>query len=251
MTSNLPFSGSLGGPPPLRTVVKASLFLDLDGTIAPIKQKPSDVGADENRNVLLATLAERLDGRLAIVSGRTISELDRILSGQVGPLAGVHGLQRRSAAGDRIDTAVHSGIAVARATLKDVLRKHRGVILEDKGCSLALHYRCAPDAEKLVKSLALSLAEETGLILQQGAMVVELRTPGPNKADAIDSFLGESPFSDSAPIFIGDDLTDECGFDLVRKRGGMGIIVAANRLTNAEYKLEDVDAVFRWLQGAD
>lgn len=249
MNISLPFSSSLGAPPRLERLDHVSLFLDLDGTIAAIESRPSDVRSDNSRNALLSAVSNRLGGRLAVISGRTIEELDQILSYKIVPLAGVHGLERRRADGQRNDAPVHPGIAIARPIFKDIQLSDGGIILEDKGSSLALHYRCAPNAERIIKAAAMKLADETGLVLQRGAMVVELRAPGPNKADAISSFLNEPPFEASMPIFIGDDLTDECGFDIAHKLGGFGIIVGNHRLTKAGYKLDGVNAVMAWLRG--
>lgn len=145
MSSHLPFSASLTPPPPLGAMGEPSLFLDFDGTLASIEMTPSDVKFDRTRISLLLALSERLDGRLAIVSGRTIAGLDAVLLRQVVPMAGVHGLQRRNAFGIRTDAPVHNGLAVARAVFEDISRNDDGIILEDKGCSIAIHYRRVPE----------------------------------------------------------------------------------------------------------
>ena len=93
------------------------------------------------------------------------------------------------------------------------------------------------------------LAQATGLVLQLGDMVAELRTPGADKGMAVSAFLREPPFTGATPVFIGDDLTDEDGFVAAKRLGGFGVLVGEPRPTEARYRLADTDAVARWLKG--
>ena len=224
-----------------------ALFLDLDGTLATIAPLPSDVQPNSERNALLMRLREFLDGRLAVVSGRTIFDVDRILNGSVIAVAGTHGLERRSASGEIHRTPPHPRLADARNALAALARTRAGSLLEDKGASVALHYRSVPQAEDEIRALGRNLAEATGLSLQEGKMVIELRTPGPGKGDAIAAFMDEAPFKGARPVFLGDDLTDEHGFELVECAGGEGVLVGSPRETHASRGLADVDAVLAWL----
>lgn len=225
-----------------------ALFLDLDGTLAPIAPRPRDVGADSARNRLLAALARRLDGRLAVVSGRAIEDIDRILDGAVRAVAGVHGLTRRSGGGLVVAAPPHPGLARARRAFERFAAGHPGLLVEDKAVSVALHYRAAPACREGALALADRLARETGLAAQPGAAVVELRTPGPGKGDAVAAFLAEPPFTGCRPVFVGDDLTDEDAFGFVERVGGLGVLVGPARDTAASHRLADVAAVLAWLE---
>ena len=226
-----------------------SLFLDLDGTLAPFTDLPEEVGPDIARNVLIRNLALRLDGRLAIISGRPITDIDRILEGVVPAVAGSHGLQRRDARLDMIVAPVHSGVAQARQEIAAFVRKYPELHVEEKPLSVALHYRSEPTLEPVVEVFAEDLVRRTGLKLQRGVMVVEFLTPGMDKGRAIRAFMVEPPFAGTVPVFVGDDLTDEDGFRVVRSFGGTGVLVGGLRETWADYRLGNVEAVHHWLEG--
>ncbi len=225
-----------------------SLFLDLDGTLAPLAPRPQDVVADPTRNALLAALSSRMQGRVAVVSGRTIEDVDRILSGKIQAVAGVHGLTRRTSDGRFILAALHPGLGETRAAFKAFAAALPGLLIEDKTASIALHYRGAPQLERQAIALAERLAAKTGLVAQRGAAVIELRTPGADKGDAVAAFLAEPPFVGGRPVFVGDDLTDEDAFIFVERMGGQGVLVGPKRDTAASRRLEDVAAVLTWLQ---
>lgn len=236
-------------PPPPYLPAAAALFLDLDGTLAPIMPRPQDVGPDRRRALLITQLARRLAGRVAVISGRALDDLDRILEGEVTPIAAIHGLHRRDAAGVVSRAVPHPGIADARAVLSRLARCEEGLQFEDKGLSVGLHYRHAPGAAEAVIEAAERLARTTGLILQMGDMVAELRTPGQDKGHAVAAFLSEVPFLGATPVFVGDDLTDEDGFAAAARLGGFGVLVGAPRPTAAHYRLDDAGAVMNWLEG--
>ncbi len=121
--------------------------------------------------------------------------------------------------------------------------------LEDKGLSLALHYRRAPDLAGTVVEAARQIARSNDQALQLGDMVAEIRTPGFDKGTAVEAFMSEAPFQGAVPIFVGDDLTDEDGFRAAQALGGLGVLTGPQRLTGARYRLADVAAVRRWLEG--
>ena len=239
----------LATPNPLRLGTTA-LFLDLDGTLAPIADRPQDVHPDPRRSDLLARLSERLGGRLAIVSGRTLADVDRILEGRVIPVAAVHGLVRREADGRTAQAAPHPALSRAALALRRMAGAGEGMIVEDKGLSATLHYRMAPDQADRAQAAADRLAAETGLSLQKGDMVVELRTPGPDKGDSVMRFMAASPFAGAMPVFVGDDLTDEDGFAAAAELGGYGVLVGPSRDTKAAYRLAGVEEALAWLEAA-
>lgn len=240
----------LDRPPNHLALDGAALFLDLDGTLAPIAARPEDVRPDPRRNTLLTGLAQRLKGRLAVVSGRSLDDIDRILEGRIACVAAIHGLVRRDAQGVVGEAPPHPGLAAARAALADFVAADPRLLMEDKSLSLTLHYRLAPDRAQEAVDLAERLATVTGLALQPGDMVVELRTPGASKGDAIRAFMAETPFKGARPVFLGDDMTDEHGFFAAQQLGGYGILVGPPRRTTARYRMEGVEATLAWLEQA-
>jgi trehalose 6-phosphate phosphatase len=224
-----------------------ALFLDIDGTIAPIEASPDRVGPSAHRNRLLHALNGRLAGALGILSGRTIEDVDRILDRPAAAVGAVHGLLRRGADGVLTAPEPAPGMAEARVRLEPLARAHPGVLLEDKRHALAVHYRGAPEAAEAVAEACRAVSALTGLTVQQGHMVVELRTPGASKGDALGAFMSELPFAGRRPIMVGDDLTDESAFAVATELGGFGVLVGEGRPTSAQFSLKSVDAVLRWL----
>ena len=236
--------------PPSLDLACTSLFLDLDGTLADIAQTPGEVGPVARRTRVLQAVGRALDGRLAILSGREIREVDRILEGSVPCVAGLHGLDRRIADGRIDSTPPHPALPDARACLSQLARAERGLLLEDKGTSVAIHYRLRPEAGPAVIDCARRLSRQTGLVLQEGHMVAELRTPGPDKGEALAAFMSEVPFSSGKPVMIGDDLTDEDAFAAAIALGGEAILIGQPRRSRARWRLEDPAALLAWLEAS-
>lgn len=228
-------------------ILRPSLFLDLDGVLAPIAATPEMVGPSERRTENLRRVADRLGGRIAVVSGRRIIDIDRICEGAVVAAAGVHGLERRRADGTLDRAMPAAGLVDALAAMADFASRHPGLIVEDKGLAVTLHYRQAPERGGEVAALAERLAERHGLALQLGHMVAELKTLGADKGQALAQFMAEPPFIGSVPVMVGDDLTDEDGFVAASRLGGFGVLVGPGRQTAARYSLADSDAVLNWL----
>lgn len=239
----------LPAPKPL-VLRDCALFLDLDGTLAPIAARPQDVHPDPRRTDLLERLAGALDGRLAVVTGRTLADVDRILEGRVAAVAAVHGLVRRDARGLLHEHAPHPRLHEAAEAFRRFAARDSGLLVEEKGLSVALHFRLARSCADAARACARRLAAETGLTLQDGDMVEELRTPGPTKADSVRAFMAEPPFAGATPLFLGDDVTDEDGFAAARALGGAGVLVGVARPTGAQYRLPGVEATLAWLEAA-
>ncbi|MBU1375355.1 MAG: trehalose-phosphatase [Alphaproteobacteria bacterium] len=239
----------LPAPKPLR-FGDAALFLDVDGTLAPIAARPQDVGPDARLTRVLDRLKEGLDGRLAVVSGRTLEDIDRILEGRIVCVSAVHGLVRRDCDGTLHLPAAHPGMARATAAFRKFAAEDPGLLVEEKGPSVALHFRQARARALDARALARRIAEETGLALQEGDMVEELRTPGPSKGDSIRDIMATEAFQGAVPVFAGDDATDEHGFAEVERLGGFGVLVGRPRETHARFGLRNVEDVLAWLEAA-
>ncbi|WP_376751999.1 trehalose-phosphatase [Brevundimonas nasdae] len=233
--------------PPVRGDHMA-LFLDMDGVLAPLAPTPGEVGPVARRTAALKALDLRLGGRVAIISGRTIAEIDRISDHALTAASGVHGLERRRHDGETERKPTDDGVAYALEAFEAFAAHRPGMIVEDKGVSAGLHYRGAPDQARAAEALADRLQIETGLTLQPGHMVLELKTPGATKGTALTAFMREAPFKDALPVMVGDDVTDEDGFEAAKALGGYGVLVGPVRPTAARYGLDDVDAVLTWLE---
>ena len=178
---------------------------------------------------LLERLRSALSGAVALVSGRPIAELDRIFAPRVWPAAGVHGLERRDALGTRhLRHVVDEGmLAVARYRLRRLSEHLPGTLFEDKGLTVALHYRQVPQHAPRIRREARRIADELGGDFQvlEGRKVVELRPGGATKADAVRDFLREAPFAGRRPVYIGDDITDAEALREAERLGGVSVAV--------------------------
>jgi trehalose 6-phosphate phosphatase len=226
-----------------------AFFLDVDGTLVDFADRPHEVRIDEDLERLLRELHSAAGGALALISGRSVSDVDRLFASRQFCVAGQHGAERRDAA-----QMVHRhGLPLARLrgagdTLRRFSAAHPALVLEDKGMNLALHYRLAPhlasDVRGAVQDIAKDLGEE--FEVQKGKMVFEIKPSGKDKGTAIAEFMKEKPFRDRMPVFIGDDHTDEYGFRIVNRLGGHSVKVGRGP-TTARWRLPDASAVRAWL----
>lgn len=237
-------------PPPTNLLDGASLFLDFDGTLVDIVERPDAVAVDAPLAMLLEELADRLQGRLAIISGRPRAEIDALFGHCAFAVGGSHGLELRWPDGRSRTPDPPANLPRLIGRLRDAAARYSGTLVEEKPFGVALHYRAAPQHEGACRRLAEALAEESGYALQAGKMVFELRMRGGNKGAALEAFMTEPPMRGTRPFFVGDDLTDEDAFRAAAAAGGAGILVGAARPSAARYRLPDVAAARAWLAAA-
>ncbi len=227
-------------------------FLDVDGTLIELADTPDAVHVDAALLELIARLYRASGGAVALISGRAIADLQQHLGTLRLPLAGQHGLERCDAAGCTwVQTAPPAAKSAIKRALAPVLARHPGLLLEDKGLTLALHYRRAPQlaayALRLMERLAASAG--AGLEVQRGKCVAEIKPAGIDKGTALADYLAQPPFKGRRPVFIGDDRNDERGFAEVNKLKGISIKVGKGA-SCARFRLRDVAAVRLWLGDA-
>jgi trehalose 6-phosphate phosphatase len=226
------------------------LFLDVDGTLIPLVDTPFDSCADEALTRLLREVSERLGGAVALVSGRSIEYLDALFAPLRLPCAGLHGVERRKASGALHGASFQdSHLDHARSALADLVQNHPGTLLEDKGRTIAVHFRMAPQFESDVRARVMEIAASLGhdYHVQSGSMMLEIKPRGFNKGHAVAAFLREPPFSGRTPVYLGDDLTDLDGFKVVEEHRGLSIAVGER--VRGRYRLVDPGAVAAWLRG--
>ena len=228
-----------------------SLLLDFDGTLVDLVDRPDAVVADTHLKALLNRLAGTFEGRIALVSGRSIAQLFGFFGQSLTRFGfvGSHGAEVQVGV-QRVASVRPEALGAVEQAMRSAFGQEEGIIIEPKSLGVALHYRLAPMAEAKVRNFARELAEASGLMIQEGKMMIELRASGHDKGTGIVDLMAHSPFSGTRPIFIGDDLTDEAGFAAAERRGGFGVLVGTERSTAARYRLSDVAAVHDWLGGA-
>jgi trehalose 6-phosphate phosphatase len=245
-----PAPAPLAAPPRPDRSARWALFLDLDGTLVGFSDDPAATELVPGTLGALRALDRALDGALAIVSGRALDDLDRLLGDFRPATAGKHGHEWR--AGDRSATVLQpprETLEAARAATRALAAALPGVRLEDKGTAFALHYRERPEHQAAVLAGAERIVGEVEqhFVVQRGDHVVELLPPGADKGRALAKLMSLPPFARRTPVAIGDDLTDEHMFEAAASLGGFGIVVGARRPTAARFALADPDEVVAYL----
>lgn len=227
---------------------RPALLLDFDGTLVPITRTPDEVRVTDDLRALLAQALERLDGRVAVISGRSIEQLDALWGKTLSPVtvAASHGLELRHHGRLRAPPPASIFAKLTRATEARFGARH-GVVIELKSFGLGLHYRLAPGLRDAVRKWADECASEHDLVIQEGDMVYELRLPGADKGDAVRAIMRLPAFAASRPTYIGDDFTDIAAIEAARGCGGRGIAVGERIAGHADAVLADPAAVRHWI----
>lgn len=248
----MPMDRASQRPPPPSPAEDWALFLDVDGCLLDLAQAPDAVVVPIGLPATLSGLARRLDGAIALISGRALANVERLFGALHLPIAGLHGLERRSTVRTQAAPQPPPAWDVVRVDAQRIVANHPGTLFEDKGAALALHWRNAPHAaDQLQAFAAATLPRLPGYRLQQGNHVVELRPNAGDKGSAIAALLEEPPFKGRVPVFAGDDITDEAGFATVNARGGLSVLVGDRQPSCAHYALPDPAAVRTWLASAN
>jgi trehalose 6-phosphate phosphatase len=232
-----------------RITPDTALFLDFDGTLVELASQPESVLVPEGLSETLAALSGQLHGALALVSGRGLLDLDGFLAPLRLPAAGEHGAQRRRADGELFSASAVDLNRVVEAA-EGLVQAHPGLRLERKSLALSLHYRHAPELEDTcLQIMREAVRLSPGVDLMQGKCVIDFKPSGVDKGKAIAAFMAEAPFAGRIPIFAGDDVTDEAGFDRVQRMGGHAIKVGPGP-SLAQHRCPGVGRLTAWLQSA-
>jgi trehalose 6-phosphate phosphatase len=229
-----------------------ALFLDVDGTLLDIREHPADVVADHSLIDLLGHSARRVSGALCLITGRALDDVDRIFAPARFPTAGAHGAEIRLPDGRRADPPEVLFPDAAFTRLARFVESQPGLLLEKKHGGASLHYRKAPQLADACHDEVHAILAEIGddFRLIAGKMVFEIAPGSHDKGKAIATFMENNPFAGRQPVFLGDDVTDEDGFQVVNAQGGISIVVGDRENTQARYRLPDVESVRTWLRSS-
>src|ERR1700730_9829418 len=208
---------------------ETAILLDIDGTLLDLMPTPRQVWVPPGLANTLDRLLTRTSGALALVSGRSLNDIDLIFAPAQFPAVGGHGAEMRLiAAGEAAVIHAPPMDKELKRRLAAIARLSPGILLEDKGYSLALHYRLAPHAEKAIyEAVSLIRADlpHAPIEVLPGKCVCEIKHAGFNKASGVIELMNHAPFKGRRPIFIGDDVTDESVFAIMPDFGGLAFSV--------------------------
>ena len=239
-------SGSFDAPT-LADPDKVALFLDLDGTVLDIAQVPEEVTTPPDLTAALGRLQARLDGALAVLTGRKIEDVDRLLSPLRLTAAGVTGAK------SVLSRKVTSRPAVVRFRRGSSRRSRnlspRPLVLLEKGISIAVHYRAVPKMQPALETELRRLLGRYGsrLALSHGRRVFELVPDGATKGTALARLMRSPRFRQRVPVVIGDDQPDEAALTVAAERGGLGHKVGGEHFHAGGTHFKGPGEVRKWL----
>jgi trehalose 6-phosphate phosphatase len=230
---------------------KVAILLDVDGTLLDIAATPREVFVPESLRETLQRLLDRTGGALALVSGRPLADLDLIFAPLKLPAVGGHGAEIRRSPTSNVDRGHAAPLAEdVKRRFAEIAALGPGILIEDKGFGIALHYRLAPEKEDVIRAaVAMICDEEThlGLEVLPGKAVLEIKGRGFTKGTALQQLMQYPPFKGRRPVFIGDDRTDEHAFAVLPEFDGVGLSVGRPAPGAAEY-FDTPNDVRLWLE---
>lgn len=235
-------------PPPVLAPARTAFFLDVDGVLAPIVPDPQEARVGAPMRAILDRLSGRAGQALALISGRSVAQIDRMLAPLVLPAVGVHGLERRLHDGDvtrfAFDAQAHAGLVAA---VSDFAARQTGLEADPKPGAVALHYRKRPDLADDCRAFMQDRCDaDPQLAMIAGKMVLELVYGRQTKGEAVAYLMTQPSFAGRVPFFAGDDVTDETAFAQVNRMDGISVKVGAGE-TAARYRVPDIAALARYL----
>jgi trehalose 6-phosphate phosphatase len=246
--TNSQLSAFAPAPPLPLNLAHNALFLDLDGTLVNLAPTPSEVTADTALTTLLLEIQARTDGAVAVLTGRSLQDADRLLKRSIACVGALHGQHCRAVDKTLRQEPPSEAWDRAKEIIADLVA--RGALeadIEDKGGAVALHYRAQPEHGPLVARAIEEIASAHGLRALHGKMVSEIMPIGATKGVALSTFMQAPPFAGRTPVAVGDDVTDEDAFAAANALGGVSVLVGQRQNTQARFALPDVAAVRAWL----
>ena len=232
-----------------KDIQQLALFLDVDGTLYEIENSPSLIKPCFKLQKKLQTIRNRLGGALALISGRSLDDLDRIFENDKISVAGNHGAQLRDTLRLKEYQADPGKIKGIAYKISKLLNGKKNIEIENKGSNLTVHFRNSTiDRKEINKKIMELVKHEPKLTFLKGKEVLEVNPLTHNKGTAISYFMRTKPFIKRRPIFIGDDVSDEDGFETVNKKGGWSVRVGNNKRSKANFFLPNVKSVHEMMK---
>ena len=229
-----------------KDIQQVALFLDVDGTLYEIENSPSLVKPCFKLQKKLQTIRNRLGGALALISGRSLNDLDRIFGNNKIPVAGNHGAQLQDALRIKDYQTDTENIKEIAYKIEKLLNGQKNIDIENKGSNLTIHFRNSTIDRREINRIIMELVKcDPSLTFLKGKEVLEIKPLSHNKGTAISYFMRTKPFIKRRPIFIGDDVTDEDGFEAVNNKGGWSVRVGNYKRSKANFFLPNVTSVHR------
>jgi trehalose 6-phosphate phosphatase len=227
-----------------------ALFIDIDGTLLGVAPTPNSVYVPSGLVPLLDGVRRGLGGAMAVLTGRRIADVDRLFAPLCFVASGVHGTELRADPGAPITTLapeIPSSIVQAMSGIRGMAP---GVLVEPKGCGVAVHYRNAPLAQRALESdvAAILASSSYDLVLRKGRKVLEAVPRGFSKGTALAALAAAASFKGRRPIMIGDDVGDESALEAAERLGGIGLRVAGEHFSAEEADFGGVESVLAWLR---
>jgi trehalose 6-phosphate phosphatase len=227
-----------------------ALFIDIDGTLLSVAPTPDAVMVPAGLVQLLDGLASGLGGAIAILTGRRVADADRLFAPLKLVGSGVHGTELRSERGGPIATLAPAIPSDVIGAMNNIAGIASGILVEQKGCGVAVHYRNAPLARRALETelAAIIAASSYDLVLRKGRKVLEAIPSGYSKGTALATLLSRPPFKGRSPVMVGDDVGDESAFITAERLGGMGLRVAGEHFDKRDADFDGVAGVHAWLK---
>ena len=228
----------------------AAVFLDFDGTLVEIAPAPTSIAVPPGLELLLRRLMKAVGGAAAIITGRPIADIDRLVGALDLPVAGVHGSQVRLSSRARVQSNAPPVPTEAVKALVAVATPFEGAWVEEKGAAVAVHYRAAApavvaDLERRLNEVLRPYADR--MIMSPGRKVFEVVPAAMSKGAALETLMREPAFRGRRPIMIGDDRSDEPAMAMAERLGGVGLRVAGEHFPADGAAFRDPSEVRAWL----
>jgi trehalose 6-phosphate phosphatase len=238
-------------PSLIHNLRECAILLDVDGTIVDLAPTPQEVLIPSSLRHVLSRLQARTDGAVALVSGRSVKDLDLIFAPLRLTMVGGHGAElRRVNHGQRVGPEPAPLDVTLKRELAAIGQAEPGILVEDKGYSLALHYRLAPQKEQFIRSEVARICADApsgSVEILPGKAVIEIKRAGFSKASGVRMLMTYPPFAGRRPVFIGDDTTDDCVFAIMPELNGLAISVG-RKVPGVTNYFDTPGSVRAWLE---
>jgi trehalose 6-phosphate phosphatase len=225
-----------------------ALFIDIDGTLLDMAPTPEAVRVPPGLVGTLTQVSRTFDGAVALLTGRRVADADRFFAPLKLAASGVHGAEARSGQDGRTALLAARVPAELTAAVQAIARARTGILVEDKGSGLAVHYRNAPEErDTLELELERTVMHWAGFAVRTGRKVLDVAPVAHSKATGLAWLMRLPEFRGRRPVVIGDDCGDEPAFRAAQELGGLGLTVAGEHFSRDSADFDAPASVRAWL----